>query len=104
MGVAHAVPIRQVVAGFGPITSDNRRVLRQEWLAEAFTMWGTAAIVIAATTAGGAADARAWMYRAAGGAGHADRADRARTAVVWFKICPVVLGGGAGLLLAASWL
>jgi hypothetical protein len=28
----------------------------------------------------------------------------ARTAVVWFKICPVVLGGGAGLLLAASWL
>ena len=28
----------------------------------------------------------------------------ARTAVVWFKICPVVLGGDAGLLLAASWL
>jgi hypothetical protein len=67
MGVAHAVPIRQVVAGFGPIASDNRRVLRQEWLAEAFTMWGTAAIVIAATTAGGAADARAWVYRAAAG-------------------------------------
>lgn len=36
-GVAHAVPTRQVVAGFGPITVDNRRVLLQEWLAEAFT-------------------------------------------------------------------
>ena len=108
MGVAHLVPIRQVVAGFGPITSDNRRVLRQEWLAEAFTMWGTAAIVIAATTAGGAADARAWVYRAAAGLLVAlatlTALTGARTAVVWFKICPVVLGGGAGLLLAASWL
>jgi hypothetical protein len=26
----------------------------------------------------------------------------ARTAVVWFKICPVLLGGSAVLLLAAS--
>ena len=107
-GVAHAVPIRQVVAGFGPIASDNRRILRQEWLAEAFTMWGTAAIVIAATTAGGSADARAWVYRAAAGLlvalGTLTALTGARTAVVWFKICPVVLGGGAGLLLVASWL
>ena len=65
-GVAHAVPTRQVVAGFGPISVDNRRIIRQEWLAEAFTMWGTAAIVIAATAAGGA-DTRAWVYRAAAG-------------------------------------
>jgi hypothetical protein len=38
-GVAHAVPTRQVVAGFGPVSADNRRVIVQEWLAEAFTMW-----------------------------------------------------------------
>jgi hypothetical protein len=30
-------------------------------------LWDTAAIVIAATIAGGAADARAWVYRAAAG-------------------------------------
>lgn len=29
-GIAHAVPIRRVVAGFAPITTDNRRVLVQE--------------------------------------------------------------------------
>ena len=96
-----------MVARFGPIASDNRRVLRQEWLAEAFTMWGTAAIVIAATTAGGA-DARTWVYRAAAGLLVAlatlTALTGARTAVVWFKICPVVLGGDAGLPLAASWL
>ena len=107
-GVAHAVPTRQVVARFGPISVDNRRVIWQEWLAEAFTMWGIAAIVIAATADGGPADARAWVYRAAAGLlvalGILTALTGARTPVVWFKICPVLLGGAAGLLLAASWL
>jgi hypothetical protein len=107
-GVAHAVPTRRVVASFGPINSDNRRVILQEWLAEAFTMWGTAAIVIAATVAGGPADARAWVYRAAAGLlvalGTLTALTGARTRVVWFKVCPVLLAGAAGLLLAASWL
>jgi hypothetical protein len=107
-GVAHAVPTRQVVAGFGPISVDNRRIIRQEWLAEAFTMWGVAAIVVAATAAGGVADARAWVYRAAAGLlvalGTLTALTGARTPVVWFKICPVLLAGAAGLLLSASWL
>ena len=61
-GVAHAAPTRQVVAGFAPITADNRRIVVQEWLAEAFTMWGIAAIVIVVTAAGGAdAGARVWV-------------------------------------------
>ncbi|MEW6059729.1 MAG: hypothetical protein AB1551_06265 [Actinomycetota bacterium] len=34
-GVAHAIPTRAVVAGFGAISEDNRRVITQEWLAEA---------------------------------------------------------------------
>jgi hypothetical protein len=61
-GVAHAIPTRQVLAGFEPVTADNRRIIKQEWLAEAFSMWGVAAVVIAATAAGGTApDARAWV-------------------------------------------
>lgn len=60
-GVAHAIPTRQVLASFEPISTDNRRIILQEWLAEAFTMWGIAAVVIAATAATGAApDIRAW--------------------------------------------
>jgi hypothetical protein len=31
-GVAHLVPTRSVIAGFGAISVDNRRVLRMEWL------------------------------------------------------------------------
>ncbi len=59
-GVAHAIPTRQVVAGFSAVTAGNRRIIQQEWLAEAFTMWGVAAVIIAATATGGAtADIRA---------------------------------------------
>jgi hypothetical protein len=108
-GVAHAVPTRQVLAGFEPVTTDNRRVVVQEWLAEAFTMWGIAAMVIVVTAIGGTdTSARVWVYRVAAGLlialGTLTALTGARTPVVWFKICPVLLGGSAAMLLAASWL
>jgi hypothetical protein len=109
VGVAHAVPTRQVLAGFAPITTDNRRIIVQEWLAEAFTMWGIAAMVIVVTAVGGTdAGARVWVYRVAAwllvALGTLTALTGARTPVVWFKICPVLLAGSAVLLLAASWL
>ncbi len=106
-GAAHAIPTRQVLAGFSPITPDNRRIIQQEWLAEAITMWGLAAVIIAATAAGGTnADVRAWVYRAASALLIALAAltavTGARTPVIWFKICPVLLSITAAMLLAAS--
>ena len=106
-GVAHAFPTTQVLAGFAPITADNRRIVLQEWLAEAFTMWGITAVVIVATAAGGQdADLRRWVYRVAAGLlvalGTLTALTGARTPVVWFKVCPVLLGICAALLLAAS--
>jgi hypothetical protein len=105
--VAHAVPTHQVLASFEPITADNRRIILQEWLAEAFTMWGIAAVVIAATVVPGTAtDIRAWVYRAAAALlialGTLTALTGARTPVVWFKICPVLLASSALLLLIAS--
>jgi hypothetical protein len=106
-GTAHAIPTRQVLAGFNPITPDNRRIIQQEWLAEAFTMWGLAAVIIAATAAGGTtADIRAWVYRAVSAVLIAlavlTALTGARTPVIWFKICPVLLSVTAALLLTAS--
>ena len=106
-GVAHAIPTAQVVAGFEPITADNRRVLIQEWLAEAFTMWGIAAVVIASTVVGEPGSSVIdSVYRVTAGLLLAlailTGLTGARTPVVWFKICPVLLSTSAVLLLIAS--
>jgi hypothetical protein len=106
-GLAHVIPTRRVLAGFAPISTDNRRIILQEWLAEAFTMWGVATMVIVTTAVGGAeAQVGAWVYRAAAGLLVALATLTAftggRTPVVWFKICPILLTGSAILLVVAS--
>lgn len=71
-------------------------------------MWGLAAIVVAATLAGSETSVTAWVYRAGAGLllGLAvlTALTGARTAVIWFKICPVLLTTSAVLLLLASFL
>jgi hypothetical protein len=104
-GIAHAVPTKRVVAGFAPITVNNRRVLIQEWLAESCTMWGMAALVaVTATTAD--TQVIATVYRTVAGLLVAlailTALTGARTPIVWFKICPVLLATSAALLLLAS--
>ena len=107
-GIAHAAPTRQVVSGFGAISRDNRLVITQEWVVEALGMWFIAAVVIMATALAPASDLTHWIYRltalmlivVASWTG----ATGARTPVIWFKICVVLLPGTAALLLAASFL
>ncbi len=105
-GIAHAIPTRQVVAGFAPMTPNNRRVLVQEWLAEAFTMWGVAGVIVAVTLVASNTLAAAWVYRMCalllGALAVLTQLTGARTSVVWFKICPVLLGSSAALLVVAS--
>lgn len=105
-GVSHAVPTRSVVTGFGEISTDNRRVLVQEWLAEAVTMWSFAVLIIVVTAVGGGTATVDWVYRVVAGAllvlAVLTALTGARTGVIWFKICPVLLGSSAALLLAAG--
>jgi hypothetical protein len=105
-GVAHAVPTRQVVAGFQDTSIDNRRVLLQEWLAEAITMWTLAALVTVVTAVADGTAAAEWADRVTAGSLIAlavlTSLTGARTPIIWFKLCPVLLGGSAALLLLAS--
>ncbi|KZS67627.1 hypothetical protein [Mycobacterium ostraviense] len=105
-GVSHAIPTRAVVAGFGEISADNRRVLVQEWLAEAVTMWSFAALIITVTAVGGGPTAADWTYRVTAGAllvlAVLTALMGARTRVVWFKICPALLTTSSVLLLVSS--
>ena len=106
-GVAHAIPTGQVLAGFKPITQDNRRIVLQEWMAEAFTMWGIAGVIATVTVVGGTeSHASQWVYRIVAGLLIALAAltsvTGARTSIIWFKICPLLLTGSAALLVAAT--
>ncbi len=106
-GVAHAIPTRPVVVGFGAISADNRRILTQEWLAEALTMGFIAAVVLTVTAVAGAGTPVAeGIYLASavmlGAVAGLTALTGARTTIIWFKICPVLLGSAAGLLLAAA--
>lgn len=106
-GISHLVPTRSVMAGFGPISSDNRRVLTMEWVAEGLTLVFVGALVAAVTLSVGADDPAAVLVdRLAAGLLGAiailTALTGARTPVGWFKACPLVLGGAVALLLAGS--
>ena len=108
-GVAHVIPTRQVVSGFGPISRDNRLVITQEWLAEALTMWFIAAVIVITTAVAGAGGpVTEWVYRAAAvmlaAIATLTASTGAKTPVVWFRICPVLLASAATLLIVASWM
>ena len=105
-GVSHAIPTRQVVAGFEPTAVDNHRVILQEWIIEAVAMWGLAGLVFAVTLMGGDAGVADGVYRVVAAILVAfavvTALTGARTSVIWFKICPVLLTGTAVVLVAAS--
>ncbi|MHC4093987.1 MAG: hypothetical protein ACYSVY_27565 [Planctomycetota bacterium] len=94
-GVAHIVPTKSVVAGFGPLSPDNRRVITMEWVSEGLMLCfiGVLTGLVTVATPHGT-PAATLVYRVSavmllvmavwtlvtGG----------RTAVVFFKICPAV--------------
>jgi len=107
-GVAHVLPTARVVHGFDDTSHDNRLVITQEWIAEGFTVWFIAAVVVIATAVGGSHETlTAWIYRASAimllAVATLTAMTGARTSVIFFKVCPVLLSVTATLLLTASW-
>lgn len=107
-GLSHAIPTRKVVTGFEPTTADNHWVILQEWLAEAVTMWGLAALVVAVTAIDADHHVTTAVYRAVAAIlavlAVLTTLTGARTRVVWFKVCPVLLTTSAAMLAVASFL
>lgn len=108
-GVSHIVPTRQVVAGFGGINEDNRHIITMEWVAEGLSFIFVATLIVAVTWSGKTPEAAEdLVYRVTIGflltIGAWTAMTGARTKVIWFKMCPVVMSITSGLLLAASFL
>ena len=106
-GSAHLVPTRAVADSFGQITRDNRRILVMEWMAEGITHISLGTLVLLMTAVEGAGEPGTRMvYRLVAAVLVAlaalTAATGSRTRVIWFRVCPFVLGGAAALLLAAS--
>ncbi len=108
-GIAHIAPTKPVVAGFGPLSADNQRILTMEWVAEGLALTFIGVLCFLATMLVGPENAGATLvYRASavmllvlagwtlltGG----------RTSIVQFKICPLVKTSVAVLLMLGSFL
>lgn len=106
-GVAHIIPIGKVVAGFGEISQDNRRILLMEWLSEGFTMCFLGVLVFILAVLGYSKDmAGIVVIRCAAGMlvvmAVLTALTGSRTGSIPMKICPIVKTGVALIWLIGS--
>jgi len=106
-GIAHIIPTRSVVNGFGPISADNRRIITMEWAAEGLALCFIGLLVAAVTLWGGAPNAASLVvYRASAlmllVMAIWTAATGANTAIIPIKICPFVKTAVAALFILGS--
>jgi hypothetical protein len=106
-GIGHLAPTRAVVAGFGELSTDNRRILTMEWLVEGLTLCFVGILSLIVTLSLGI-DARGTTLVNCALAGFLvvlaglSAATGARTSIVPMKLCPYVKTTVAVLLVVGS--
>jgi hypothetical protein len=108
-GIAHALPVRHVVAGFEPLSEANRRILTMAWVSEAMTLVfiGVLALLAAPVVSAGGPLGRRVCAACAGMLvvmAVWTRLTGGRTRQVGMRLCPLVKTGAAALLWAGAWL
>ena len=106
-GIAHIVPTQSVVAGFGSLSLDNKRILTMEWVAEGLALSFIGVLTLLVTLQASSPNPVATLvYRASAAmlvvmAGWT-LVTGARTASVPIKICPFVKTTAAVLLVLGT--
>ncbi len=106
-GIGHIAPTKSVVAGFGAISEENRRIITMEWVAEGLTLCFIGLLVLFVTIWGGSeGSVSTIVYRVSAGmlavmAGLTS-ATGAKTSIIWIKVCPFVKTAVAVLFLLGS--
>lgn len=107
-GVAHLFATRGVVAGFGELSADNRRIITMEWIVEGVAFLSVAAFVASATAIDRQAAASGAVYAVAAATLVAltvvSLFTGFRIAFLPFRLCPFVLGSAAALIALGAWL
>lgn len=103
-GIAHLIPTRQIVKGFGEISEDNKKVLTMEVIAEGMTLVFLGVLPTLVTALGDAQSLTAKIVYISAGVmllamAIITLATGARTPTIWYKICPVVKTAAAILLI-----
>jgi hypothetical protein len=106
-GAAHIFPTRSVVAGFGDLSPDNRRILTMEWIAEGMTLMFLGVLVLLVCRSVEAEPSARLAVRGCAGMLVAlatlSTATGARTKVLPMRLCPLVKITAAGLLIFGTW-
>ncbi len=94
-GIAHIIPTKAVVKGFGEISQENRRIITMEWIAEGLTLCFIGLLVLFVTIWGEAQSRTSIMVYMASAAmlvimAALTSVTGARTSIVPIKICPFV--------------
>lgn len=106
-GIAHIVPTKSVVSGFGQISTDNRRIIKMEWVAGGIAMVFIGVLTLAITILGEFQNpVSIIVYRASAGVLIAmavlSGLTGARTSIVPMKVCPYIQTTAAILFLVGS--
>ncbi|MDH4098218.1 MAG: hypothetical protein OEU87_07855 [Nitrospira sp.] len=106
-GVAHLFATKRVVAGFGEITPDNRRIITMEWIVEGVALISTATFVAAATLVQPEAAVSAAVYGVAITTlvvlAVVSLFTGFRIAFLPFRLCPFIFGASASLIAWGAW-
>jgi len=94
-GIAHIVPTKSVVNGFGKMSQDNRRIITMEWVAEGLTLCFIGLLVLFVTIWGEAPNQTSAIVYLTSAAmlvvmAALTSTTGAKTSIVPIKICPFV--------------
>jgi hypothetical protein len=107
-GIAHLLATRGVVAGFGELTADNRRIITMEWIVEGVALVALGSLVAAVTAAGGSSAAASAAYATAIATLIAlaivSLFTGFRVAFLPYRLCPFIFGASATLIAVGAWL
>jgi hypothetical protein len=107
-GIAHLFATKGVIAGFGDLSADNRRIITMEWIVEGVALISTAGFVAAATAVDPGAAVSSAMYAVALGTlvvlAAVSLFTGFKVAFLPFRLCPVIFGVSAALIAWGAWL
>ena len=106
-GVAHLFATKGVVAGFGDITTDNRRIIIMEWIVEGVAQISTAMFVAVAAAIQPESVVSYAVYAVAIVTlvvlAIVSLFTGFKVAFLPFKLCPFIFGVSAGLIAWGGW-